>query len=69
MIDLQTQSGQASQRSGGVWDYISASRLNLWLRCPLAFKCRYIDGIRTPTTLSLFLGKQVHHGYVDLAVM
>lgn len=62
MIDLQTQSDPTAQRSGGVWDYISASRLNLWLRCPHAFKLRYIDGIRTPTTPSLFLGKMVHRG-------
>ncbi len=61
MIDLQTLPS-APTRSGGVWDYISASRLNLWLRCPLAFKLHYVDGIRTPTTPSLFLGKVVHHG-------
>jgi CRISPR/Cas system-associated exonuclease Cas4 (RecB family) len=48
------------ERSDGVWDYISASRLNTWLRCPLAFKLRYIDGIRTPTTPSLFVGKRTH---------
>ena len=48
--------------SGGVWDYISPSRLNLWLKCPLAFRLRYIDGIRSPTTPSLFLGKRVHEG-------
>jgi len=52
----------AETRSGGVWDYISPSRLNLWLRCPLSFRLRYIDGIRTPTTPSLFLGKVVHAG-------
>jgi putative RecB family exonuclease len=46
--------------SGSVWDYVSASRLNLWLKCPLAFKLRYLDGIRSPTTPNLFLGKQVH---------
>jgi hypothetical protein len=45
---------------GGVWAYISPSRLNLWLRCPLAFKITYIDGIRTPTSASMFIGKQVH---------
>ena len=50
------------QRSNGVWDYISPSRLNLWLRCPLAFRLRYIDGIVAPTTPSLFLGKMVHFG-------
>jgi CRISPR/Cas system-associated exonuclease Cas4 (RecB family) len=48
------------ERSDGVWDYISASRLNLWLKCPLAFKLRYLDGIRTPTTPSLFIGKRTH---------
>ena len=47
-------------RGDGVWDYISASRLNLWLKCPLAYKFRYIDGIRTPTTPSLFIGKRTH---------
>ncbi|HUY32244.1 MAG TPA: PD-(D/E)XK nuclease family protein [Pirellulales bacterium] len=40
--------------------YISASRLNLWLKCPLAFKFKYIDGIREPTPPALFLGKAVH---------
>ena len=48
------------QRGNGIWDYISPSRLNLWIKCPLAFKARYIDGITTPTTPSLFVGKRVH---------
>jgi len=51
-----------NHRSGGIWDYISPSRLNCWLTCPLKFKIRYIDRIRTPTTPALFLGKQVHAG-------
>ena len=46
----------------GVWDYISPSRLNLWLRCPLAFKLRYIDGIVEPASPNLLLGKMVHFG-------
>jgi hypothetical protein len=50
------------RKTGGIWDYISPSRLNTWLRCPLAWKLRYIDGIRTPTKPALFLGKMVHHG-------
>ncbi len=45
-----------------VWAYISPSRLNTWLSCPLKFKLRYVDGIRSPPTPSLFLGKQVHAG-------
>jgi putative RecB family exonuclease len=44
----------------GVWDCVSASRLNLWLKCPLAFRLKYIDGVRFPTPPSLFLGTQVH---------
>jgi hypothetical protein len=28
-------------RAGGVFDYVSASRLNLWLKCPRAFRLRY----------------------------
>jgi putative RecB family exonuclease len=47
-------------RGTDVWQYVSASRLNCWLRCPLAFKLRYIDGIRPPPTPALFVGKMVH---------
>jgi len=32
------------------------------LSCPLKFKIRYVDGIREPTSPSLFLGKRVHGG-------
>lgn len=46
-------------RQGGAWAYVSASRLSLWSRCPLAWKFRYIDRIRSPTSPSLFLGKVV----------
>ena len=49
-------------RQGGVFAYLSPSRLNLWLRCPLAFKLKYLDGIRTPTSPALFVGKRVHAG-------
>jgi len=51
---------QAAQRTGGVWDYVSASRLNLWLKCPLAFQLRYIDGVASPISPALFIGKRVH---------
>ena len=47
-------------RRGGVWDYMSPSRLNCWLACPLKFRLKYIDSVRTPTTPSLFLGKVTH---------
>lgn len=39
---------------------VSASKLNLWLRCPLAFRRRYIDGVPSGMTPSLFFGKVVH---------
>ncbi len=50
------------RRQGGAWDYISASRLNLWLKCPLAFALRYVHGVKTPKSPALFLGSQVHSG-------
>ena len=42
--------------------YLSPSRLNCWIKCPRAFAFRYLDGIKTPTTPSLFLGTAVHAG-------
>jgi putative RecB family exonuclease len=48
------------ERQSGVWEYISPSRLNCWLSCPLKWKIRYQDGIRTPTTPALFVGKACH---------
>jgi hypothetical protein len=50
------------ERQSGVDSYISASRLNLWLKCPLAWRLRYKDGIRSATSPSMFLGKVVHFG-------
>ena len=55
---LDRQSFQ--ERQGGVWEYVSPSRLSCWGKCPLAFKFRYYDGIKSPTTASLFTGKVVH---------
>ena len=49
-------------RTGGVFDYLSASRLNLWLKCPKAFRHKYLDGIQTPTSPAAFVGKAVHTG-------
>jgi putative RecB family exonuclease len=56
LLDRQSQ----PERQGGVWDYVSSSRLNCWIACPRRFSFRYLDGIRTPTTPSLFVGKVVH---------
>ena len=53
---------QLARRAGGVWDYISPSRLSTWLACPLKFKRKYLDGIRPPTSPAAFLGKVVHRG-------
>ena len=41
------------ERQGGVMEYISPSRLNCWMVCPLKFRLRYVDGIKTPTTPSV----------------
>ena len=43
-------------RQGGPGDYVSPSRLNLWLRCPLAFRLKYVDRVELPTSPALFLG-------------
>jgi len=43
-----------------IWDYVSPSRLNLWMKCPLAFRRRYIDGEMALPTPSLFVGKVTH---------
>ena len=47
-------------RKGGIWDYVSPSRINLWLKCPLAFRLRYVEGIWSPPSPSLFVGRTVH---------
>lgn len=41
---------------------MSPTRLNTWLSCPLKFKIRYVDGLKEPTSPSLFVGKRVHSG-------
>lgn len=46
----------------GLFEFVSPSRLNTWLTCPLKFKLRYVDGVKEPTSPSLFLGKRVHVG-------
>ena len=54
------RSSRTRGQPSGLRDYISPSRLNLWLKCPLAFYFRYIVGISTPTSPAMFLGKTVH---------
>ena len=49
-----------SEPVGNVWNYISASRLSLWMKCPLAFRRRYVDGIESAPSVSMFVGKVVH---------
>ncbi len=51
---------QAQAPEPQVWTYVSASRINLWMRCPLAFRRKYLEGIASPSTPSLFIGKVVH---------
>ena len=62
MICTIDDSNELQERSTDVRAYISPSRLNIWLRCPLAFKLRYIDGIQSPPSKSMFVGKMVHAG-------
>ncbi|HBO45212.1 MAG TPA: hypothetical protein DD670_15050 [Planctomycetaceae bacterium] len=60
-LDLLMQPARPSAQ-GGVWDYVSPSQLSLWAKCPLAWKIQYVDGVRSPTTPSLFVGKLCHAG-------
>ncbi len=62
MISTVHAGNELQERSTDVRAYISPSRLNIWLRCPLAFKLRYIDGIQSPPSKSMFVGKMVHAG-------
>ena len=57
---MSTDLGTRDSPRAGVWEYVSPSRLSLWLKCPLAFKLRYIDGIVTPPSPALFVGRMVH---------
>ena len=60
MISTAATAEQLAERSTDVLAYVSPSRLNTWLRCPLAFKLRYVDGIRSRISPSMFVGKIVH---------
>ncbi|GHT23259.1 hypothetical protein FACS189419_06990 [Planctomycetales bacterium] len=41
-------------------EYLSATRLTTWMKCPLAYRLRYIDKMEQTTNPSLFVGKVVH---------
>ncbi|QDU74650.1 PD-(D/E)XK nuclease superfamily protein [Bremerella volcania] len=62
MIATLTRASPARDNNSGLLDYVSPTRLNTWVSCPLKFKLRYVDGIKEPTSPSLFLGKRVHAG-------
>ena len=51
-----------AERPDGVWNYVSPSRLNLWLKCPLAFRLHYLDREPSPPSVSQFVGRMVHRG-------
>src|ERR1039457_5494706 len=40
--------------------HLSVSQIKMYLRCPLQYRYRYIDGIKIPPTGSLLLGKSNH---------
>ena len=59
-MSIQTSTSPPTSRD--VREYISPSRLNLWLKCPLAFRLRYIDGMEQPTTSAQLVGTVTHAG-------
>jgi hypothetical protein len=60
MSIIQFMQQEQEHQTGMIWDYISPSRLSLWMKCPLAFKRRYIDGWKTIPSPALFVGKITH---------
>ena len=69
MIRLAANHREAINQSQCVWDYSSPSRLNLWLKCPLAWKLRYIDGVKTPSNpLPLRTRREPLSGRLFLAI-
>ncbi len=40
--------------------HLSVSQIKMFLRCPLQYQFRYIDGLKIPPTGSLTLGKSIH---------
>ena len=48
------------KQTGMVGDYVSPSRLSLWMKCPLAFRRRYVEGFQTAPSPALFVGKITH---------
>lgn len=61
-MSIDLLQNEPKRRQGGVFEYVSPSRLSCWLSCPLKWRFRYMDGIRSPATPSLFVGKTVHAG-------
>lgn len=43
-------------------EMLSVSRMKLYLRCPLAFSMKYIQGISVPINGNMLIGKCVHKG-------
>lgn len=40
--------------------FLSVTQLKMYLRCPLQYKFRYVDGIKIPPVSNLTLGKAIH---------
>jgi putative RecB family exonuclease len=43
-------------------NHISVTQIKMFLRCPLQYKFRYIDGIKMPPAGAMVLGRSVHKG-------
>ena len=60
IAQFMQQEQEQTQASGQLLDYVSPSRLSLWMKCPLAFRRRYIEGLQAAPTPALFVGKITH---------
>ena len=60
MSIMQFLEQEQEQQTGQIWDYVSPSRLSLWMKCPLAFRKRYIEGWLSEPSPAMLVGKVVH---------
>lgn len=62
-VDTTLQQDEEGQ--GSVWEIVTPARLNLWIKCPLAFRFEYLDQVPTAVPTSMLLGRLVHQSLAD----
>lgn len=67
VIDAHLAFGQTTERVvGALPDHVSFSQLDLMIKCPEAWRQRYLVGTRGPATTALAVGSGVHAGIAKM---